>query len=67
MPDILIIPDVGKPWVLGLRKGVVVRLPSNTRTGRTYYALNCHGDQTDSPAEIARMKAIYALEERMNA
>lgn len=68
MPDILIIPDGSRPWTLGLRKGVVVRLSDRTRTGRIRLALACHcGDQTDNPADLARMRETYAREERMNA
>lgn len=68
MPDIHIIPNHGSGWTLGLRKGVIVRLSDRTRTGRIRLALACHcGDATDNPADLARMRDIYAREDRMNA
>lgn len=68
MPDILILPDASRPWTLGLHKGVVVRLPCGPVTPRVLLTLACHcGDQTDNPADLARMRATYDREERMNA
>ena len=72
---ILIIPDASKPWVLAMSSGTVVRKSQGWATrmigsGPTIpvrLALSCHcGDQTDNPADLARMRAVYAAEERMN-
>lgn len=76
MPDILIIPDASKPWVLSMSGSTVVRksqgwatcqIGTPAKAIRTRLTLSCHcGEQDDNPADLARMKATYDREERMN-
>lgn len=70
MADILILPDAGKPWILGLQDGQPVRLslsaPSNT--ARHYHTLRTHcGGMKDKPVDLKRMERTYAKEAKLNA
>ena len=69
--DILILPEAGSPWVLGLQDGEVVRLSFRNhahQAGRTYFAkrVQC-GGKKDKPIDLKRMDRAYAAERKMNA
>jgi len=69
---IMVLPDGGRPWVLALRDGEVVRLSARSpgagdAVGRVYRTLSCHcGGMKDKPVELKRMARVYAAEERLN-
>lgn len=71
MSDVLILPEGGKPWVLGLRDGEVVRLSARGHAheaGRVYYAQRVFcGGQKDKPVEIKQMERAYERERKINA
>ena len=69
--DILILPEAGSPWVLGLQDGEVIRLSFRKhahQAGRTYFAkrVQC-GGKKDKPIDLKRMERAYAAERKMNA
>lgn len=71
MSDVLIVPEYGKPWVLGLRDGEVVRLSARDHSkdvGRVYYTLRVYcGGQKDKPVDLKRMQRAYERERKFNA
>lgn len=70
MGDVLVLPDAGKPWVLGVVDGEPVRLSGRHAAGvtRHYYALRVFcGCMKDKPVEIKQMQRAYDREAKLNA